>query len=338
MQYPVLSVRHVREAMERAQSEKRLLLIYTTASSPALQVRWVERLGDQVITVRIDSDVETMSELEITPSSTIVAFLDGREVDRLVGVQDPDAIVSWLNQLPGGAPAIETLRSRIAANPKDMDARMELAGALRATRLFHDATVEYLWLWEHMAEHQPDMIGVRNSFLVSEIQELVMLHPPARAAISRVRDGAAPVTYSDLSQFEDWLLLNESLGESDTVLAWFDTVYKVLPSNPGIDELVEQHVIPLLMAEDRWGDAGALYAKPIEHLTRAVELRTWAQEKGIGAREASVRVFRKTACEIARALSAAGRLAEAGAIVEAAERIDDSKELSSELADAIRRS
>jgi len=93
--------------------------------------------------------------------------------------------------------------------------RMQLARALASAGKLDEATDAYSWLGEHMLEHEPAMVGVRFSFMLAEIGDLVARHPPARAKFATLRDAAAPQPESASASFDDWVALNQALGEPE---------------------------------------------------------------------------------------------------------------------------
>ncbi len=104
-----------------------------------------------------------------------------------------------------------------------MSVAMEQADRLRLAGEFETATGHYLWLWEHMLEHQPAMYGVRLSFMAGEIEELVAAHEPARRAFTLKRDALGErleddPTPRDQEILVDWVALNQILRDDETLL------------------------------------------------------------------------------------------------------------------------
>ena len=63
------------------------------------------------------------------------------------------------------------------------------------------------------------------------------------------------------------MALNEALGETSKTLAWFDKA-TAERTNPKYSWALEQRVIPLLIAANRWSDAGKVYQDPLASLGR----------------------------------------------------------------------
>src|SRR5262245_41251160 len=79
-----------------------------------------------------------------------------------------------------------------SGDPADVRARLGFARELTRTGRYDEALVEHIWLWEHMLEYDPAMVGVRSSFFADDLQTLVNEHAPARVAVGELRDRAAP--------------------------------------------------------------------------------------------------------------------------------------------------
>ena len=190
---------------------------------------------------------------------------------------------------------------------------------------FAEATDELVALWQ---DRTPAMVGVHASFLPMEMEELGRSYPPARERFAQLRDAAAPVASDpDPAQLGDWMLLNGVLGESAKTLAWFDQA-TAERADPRYAAVLEERVIPLLTAANRWSDAGKLYADPLATLerdARAIQADTLpglviAFFIGDDLRK----LFRGQAASLVRALRAAGREGEAQKVVDRARRLDPS--------------
>jgi len=215
---------------------------------------------------------------------------------------------------------------------------MRFARALVDAGKLDEATEEYAWLWQHMLEHEPEMVGVRASFMLSEITELVARHPHGRARFAALRDQCVP-TDAELNpdRVGDWILLNQALGEQETTLTWFDRQRERLTADARLAQLLETHVVPLLIEKQRWADAGRLYANPIasvrqhheaiEHAARFRPARMDDATFGEVQRE-SVEHFRRATREVHRCLIAAGRDDVASGVAAAARAMDPDLDLS----------
>jgi thiol-disulfide isomerase/thioredoxin len=149
------------EALASAKATGKLLVLDATAAwcqpcktmdrvtwSDARVVAWLE---EHAVAVQLDVDEEkaVAASLGIRAMPTAVAFREGVEFDRVVGMKRPDELIAWLVGVQRGETGIDPLRRAVAANAGDMQARYGLARALLASRRFMEATDEYEWLWLH---------------------------------------------------------------------------------------------------------------------------------------------------------------------------------------------
>jgi thiol-disulfide isomerase/thioredoxin len=299
----------------------------------------IERLDAVAICIQIDVDAERdlAQRLNIGAMPTVIAFHAGVEVDRVVGLQASAQLLSWLDALRRGETSLDALRKQVEADPDDPRVRMHLARALLRSGKLDEAGDEFAWLWQNIVAKDPAMIGVKHSYLVNDLRELVSMHPRSRDRFHELRqqlspaDGAAP----DPRKLQDWFSLNDVLGESAAGLAWYDGAAPEVRAHPSLTTLFEQRVLPLLVEADRWADVGALYVDPLQTLTRAAELRTHADKFGPNMppeakeqfRAYAIRELRRVAGQIVRGLRAAERADEATRVEARARELDDSPEM-----------
>jgi thiol-disulfide isomerase/thioredoxin len=334
-------------ALERATGERKLLLVDATAEwcGPCHMMdrtTWVDPavvawLGDHAFAIQVDVDAQkdVARELNIQAMPTIIAFVEGKEFDRVVGAKKPKELLAWLDAVTRGETSLVVSKRLVQREPADMSARLALARQLTQTGRYDEAIVEHVWLWEHMLEHQPSMYGVRLSFFAADLGTLVHAHAPARTAIAELRDRAAPPASGPIDEetFHDWNCLNGVLGEQSHTLAWYDALPAT--TRPRLGPLLEKCIVPLLIAADRWADAGALYDDPLATIDRAAQLLAHALEDLPAAAAERMRdYFRKNAANLVRALHAAGRVPEIDAVASRAREIDPSDEMQQALAAA----
>jgi len=178
-------------ALEAARGQGKWLLVDATAvwCDPCKamdRTSWIDPavvawIGEHAIAIQVDVDAEpaTAKQLEIRAMPTVIAFRDGIEFDRSVGLKQPAELLSWLDGLLRGETALAKLRVEAAQQPTGMLGRMSVARTLANSPNLDEATEAYAWLWEHILEHEPAMFGVRASFMLAEI---VDLQPPQLGA------------------------------------------------------------------------------------------------------------------------------------------------------------
>jgi thiol-disulfide isomerase/thioredoxin len=231
--------------------------------SDARVVAW---LGQHAVAVQLDVDEEkaVAASLIIRAMPTVVAFREGAEFDRIVGIKGPEELIAWLEGVERGETAIDPLRRAAVAKADDMQARYSLARALLASRRFTEATDEYEWLWLHVLEHRPSMVGVRGSYMLTDMGELVRDHPPARERFTRLRDARVPgdPENADPERVEEWIDLCLVLGDRERVVTWFDAHAEGVARMCRDDHGVKVRVARLLREQERWAALGSVFAEP----------------------------------------------------------------------------
>lgn len=214
----------------------------------------------------------------------------------------------------------------------------------RAERLLHDgqfdeAGAECAWLWQHMLEHAPSMAGVRRSFFLATLAELVQRHLPSRAQFTSFRDALdSRVQHPEVPRraLGDWLSLNKVLQEDDVTLRWFDDVWD-LPGWLQVLQAEEQALGPLLLSRGRWRHAGLLVREPLSKLVRALDLLMALPPSAAGGDEeieARRMLIEKIAAELIGSLVAASRFEEAKVVEAEALRRDGGERMRQAIASA----
>lgn len=335
-------------ALHRATAERKLLLVDATAAwcgpcqmmdrTTWLDAEVIAWLGEHAIAIQVDVDAqkEVARELRIQAMPTIIAFVEGKEFDRVVGAKKPKELLAWLEGVTRGETSLVAVERSARDEPANMLARLDLARELARAGRHDEALVEHVWLWEHMLEYDPALYGVRRSFFARDLEMLAKAHAPARAAIQELRDRAAPADAGsiDRATFVDWMCLNRVLGEHERTLVWYDAM--PAEKRPSLAPLLELHIIPLLVEAERWAEAGALYEDPLATINRSVDIVMGTPEHPIPEEMIEYgRVhLRKQAAELVRALFAAHRLQDAESVAMRAREIDPSDEMLRSLAAA----
>jgi len=213
----------------------------------------------------------------------------------------------------------------------DLFARYQDALAALASGAHERATEECVWLWSNARD--PSWHGVRYSFLLASITELIAAHAPARAEFVRLRD--AHRAADETSSRSDWLALNQALGDEEQSVAWFDELERPLP--PAVAREIESWLSEPLRRLGRWADVALLYPDPVEDFEMWHQITTESLEKFRKqemSREESEHVFeeaygrlRDRAAFLVQACTAAGRSAEADRLREKAFELDPTPEM-----------
>lgn len=237
------------------------------------------------VQVDVDEDEDASAAFKIRAMPTVIAIVNGKEFDRTVGYMDSLELLDWLEGVQRGERKIDRLIAlhgdRVDENGRvDTHARYNLAKQLANSREYEKATEEYLWLWQHMLEFEPSMVGVRSSFMASSIGKLVSAHEPARTAFAELRDEAEQrlETKPDWDDLGDWIVLNEVLGDEDKTLEWFDRI-KQDPDKLHAASRFTYRIDGLLRERGRWADLGRLYQSPIQEVRNDVYLLQMTLER-----------------------------------------------------------
>jgi thiol-disulfide isomerase/thioredoxin len=342
----VFSPESFADALAASKTSGKLLLLDATASwcQPCQvmdRMTWVDQkvvgwLREHAIAIQLDVDQEkeTATALRVRSMPTVIVFRAGDEVDRVIGLKKPAELLAWLEGLARGETSLDQLRKAADANPGDMRARYAFVSGLQNSGRLDEATEGYAWLWQHMTEHEPAMVGVRLSFMLGEIGRLMKEHPPARARFTALRDALGPEGLSPTASDEeirDWIALTLTLDEADVVLRWFDaSAGPLLQTRPELDHTLRVGLVPLLVKHGRWSDVANLFTDPLgtlrERLAQLEEVRRMelppemaeARPRMIDAQE---HMLRRDAGLMAASLLAAGRENEARAVVAEIQRL-----------------
>jgi hypothetical protein len=346
-------------ALARAEAERRWLLVdVTDASKPvawlALYTTWREPdvvawLEANAVAIQVDArlDADDARALGVEPAAAPVVVLlrDGKERLRVRGHTTPAELLRKLERAEVAEENLAIARKMLKDPERDAFNRSELADALLRAGLLEEALAHYDWLWCHAVEVDPEMNGVRVSFMASRIAELCAGLPAARARFAELRDAAAARASTDDGEGRqacvDFVVLNEAIHDDDRTLAWLDGLdaerRRALP-----EWAVKFRLLPLLYERERWLDAGGLIRDPMGDLDAILE-----RARRLGSRRRDDRVYERyliiegrldgaqatrrlgrglyaDVAAIHRSLVAAGRADEAAAVKEAALRFDDS--------------
>lgn len=319
------------DAKAKAQKENKLLLVdfgaawcppcgemdKTTWEDPKV-VQW---LKEKVVAIQIDIDKEPKisQDLRIASIPAIVVFKDkNAELDRQVGMQSSEELLKWLDSLQNGVTSADKLQQSLQlkenrGGPKELEMRSELAVSQLQSHKYEEALENYVWLWQNMLKIDPSMIGVRGSFFADELKDLVTKYPPARVRFAKIRDE------SELKNVDDWLLLNNVLGNQKLSLQWFN---KVKDDSTQLAKLqsVEPELEELLISAGRYSDLAPLIKDPIGQLRELHD-----DEQKIA--QPQLDLLSKEAGTLYAIFMAAGKTEDAEKIAVEALKLDDSVEM-----------
>ena len=303
-------------------------------------VAWFKEHGT-AIQFDVDKQPDLAKKLEIGGMPTMIAFVGGQEFDRIVGYKDAAELLVWTEGVREGKRAIEAVRKRATEAPEgseeEVDSRYDLAQSLAQSGELDKATEEFAWLWVN-SKNVPSYGGVRGSFMAGEMERLARRHAPAQARFTEFRDEAGAKLAGekvDPEDLDDWIVLNGVVGEPEKTLEWFDRVkgdQRWLPlirrSSFRIEDLLE--------AKGRWSDIAGMHPDPVEELRRdhtmlqmslKMSLPEELRERRTMFQDLERSRFRESAGKLHAVMLAAGREAEAQAVLDEAIKLDDSPEM-----------
>ena len=191
----IFDKRSYADAKKAAEDGKKWFVVKATASwcPPCKRMdktTWVDEkvikwanANAVVVSLDVDEHAELAGKLAIEAMPTMIAFKDGKEFDRVVGYKGPAEMLDWLEGAAQGKKSIEAVKKK--AQPKangdvDIQERYFAAKSLIDTRKYDEAAAEFAWLWQHALEHDPAMLGVRLSFMASDMKILAERSPAAK--------------------------------------------------------------------------------------------------------------------------------------------------------------
>jgi thioredoxin-like negative regulator of GroEL len=324
----------------------RLLVVDVTATwcQPCQQMdrtTWVapevvQWLSDKTVSIQVDADTEAATPFKVQGVPTIIAFKAGKELDRITGSRPAAALLEWLKGLEGGQTELDRLR----ATPRtDLRDRLSLARVLVQRGLDDEAIEEFAWLWEHALEVNEAWVGVRYSFLIGALAPLVKRSEKAHARFAALRD-LAHADFAKQGNLNDWVTLNQLLGEEQRVVAWAESI-----TSEDARQLRLFHnraALDVLGRHGAWKTLGNLIDNPVE-LLREEHQRVHAAMQGMAGQASYSKemleqasgvlqtMVHTRASMLVRALNAAGRHEDAQATISEAKSLDPSAEMAAAL-------
>lgn len=349
---PIFAKLTFAQAVEKNKNSGKVLVVKATASwcGPCKMmdrttwrddkvVKWFDANGT-AIQFDVDQESALAQKLKIQAMPTMVAFVKGQEFDRVVGYKKPEDLLGWVEGVKRGEKSstatLKRLEGARAGGAKmGMQERLQAAQELAQVGEHEKATDEFVWLWHNMVAQEPAMSGVRGSFMASYMTQLAAAFGPARERFAAMRDEAEArlkgedKTWQDL---DDWIVLNEVVGQQDRTLEWFDRLKNDPESRATLDRQ-SFRLQKLLEERERWADSVIFVRDPGAKLRGAhaqmqMMLRMADSPQMEGQRDEVLQtgreMFRDSAGRLYAGLLAAGRDEEAGKVREQAVKLDDS--------------
>lgn len=289
-----------------------------------------------IIEFDVDRDTKLAQDLNIQAMPTTIAFKDGKEFDRVVGYLNASRFLNWLESVKAGQKASDDLAIKVEKSKQGgervsmQDRLQSLRNSILTNGDMDKATDEAVWLWNNMVKEEPAMAGVRGSFFAGDIKNLARRHKPAAEAFGRIRDEAWAAYVRDPQTpgpLDDWIVLNDALGQNDRTLEWFDRA-KREPNAGRTFEQVDYRLERLLIDKRRVGDICLLYRDPMDRLRRDAMMKQSLpklsdKEQNQQLQQIHDRMFRDSTSLLYASLLMAGRASDAQSFAVEAIRLDD---------------
>lgn len=282
------------KACLKAKEEKKVVLIdfFTTWCGPCKKLdatTWKDKdvinwLEQNTIALKIDAEKEeSLAERYKVSAYPTIAIIspEGKLLDSIVGYREPTAFLSNAKDALAGKTALITAKEQFTENANDPMTRSSYARELVRAGSYQEALSHYLWCFDEGLNYRPSYVGVRASFLLSDIAKLGENYPPAIEALIERRNKAESQILeikeieSNQSVFllaRDFIAINRYLGKegSDRNLSFYT---KVKQNNQKLLEaILLDSLLDTLLEAKRYNDivesAGNILAKIEERITR----------------------------------------------------------------------
>ncbi|MBI5381848.1 MAG: thioredoxin family protein [Opitutae bacterium] len=328
-------------ALKQAATDSKIVLIdfFTTWCGPCKmldQTTWkdakvIELLGAKTVPLKIDAEREAKLakryKIDVYPTILLVKS-DGSEIDRLVGYRKPEKFIEEFTAALAGKNAIARAQEAAQKSEDPIHGRYELGRAFASAGKPEEALREFLWCFDEGMKKSPKHMGVRGSFLLSDIERLGRSHPPALAALRERRDQARQKLdegSADRSAAADFGSLNRVLNEDRLTLEFYDR----LPTDDPRRAPLRRNVFELLLEARRYSDA--IQAQPYEQFVEQQERMRTGMAQAAAMHKLTPEMLKQQDLFIVRtwakeleALAGAGQLDQARALMAKILEIDSS--------------
>jgi hypothetical protein len=160
----------------------------------------------------------------------------------------------------------------------DMLDRMKRARGLVQNGQARKALPEYLFLWQNMTT--PETWRARRTFLAADMAAMFRADPNTCYAFVTIRDSLDPMTAAFRSDDDigDWLTLNAILPGPNQTLVWAEQMAR-RHEFEHLQAQLRERVLGVLIANERFVEAGRLIGSPMEYLAHEYEQHVQFKEE-----------------------------------------------------------
>ncbi|BBM82775.1 thioredoxin family protein [Candidatus Uabimicrobium amorphum] len=227
------------QACSEAEKNKKLVMIdfYTTWCGPCKRLdrtTWKDAqvkkwLNDNTIALKIDAEKERAlsKKLKIKAYPTMI-FINskGQEQGRIVGYRNASGFIADAQEILKGKDPIAIAKEKLEKKGKDDPSNvMRYARVLIQNEKYEEALEKLLWCFDHGLEKKSSFVGVRSSFLLSEISHLGKEYPQAITALSKRYEERKQKMNNETARkmdISDFVTLGEVLKKDSEVMAMYD--------------------------------------------------------------------------------------------------------------------
>lgn len=279
---PIFTEATYEEAVKTALEQNKLLVVHASAtwSTPCQRLdattwndaklsAWMWK-NAEAVQFDVDGYAHIADALKIEAMPTIIAFKDGKEVERIIGYRNADEMLRWLEGVKRGEREADSILKQLTGPAADdFNTRYRVAQQLIRAGHFSHATDQLLWLWRHMAA-DPALHARQREWLRADLEQLLERYEPGRQRFKQTRDATQKFLRGGAGSWDrlvDWMVLNEILQETERTLEWFDGARR-LPGAAGTFAQLEPQLEKVLVMHERWADLSLVYGDPVEAVKR----------------------------------------------------------------------
>jgi len=270
------------EALAAASKERKMVLLdaMTSWCSPCRQMdltTWrdpelVPWLSERAVCIKLDMDEhgDIKRRLEVRGYPTLIAFRGGVTFDRVLGYKSAAQIRSWIEGLEEGKTDVRRLLERVEAF-RDMriedvgfEDRRSVAEGLLEHGEDETAGAEFLWLWDNIPHHAPNLAAWRWDVLPGELGPLADRIESLRSRLATQRLALRPLTNQlpAITKLRDWIELNSMLGD-DSATAIFCGAALEVDSDRRLIRKLDRRLFTLFIEQGDWRAAGLVQKDPV---------------------------------------------------------------------------
>jgi thiol-disulfide isomerase/thioredoxin len=260
------------EAKARAAEAKKVVMIdfYTEWCGPCQKMdetTWrnpevVEWLEAETVPIKVQAEREfSISQGYDVHQYPTLLFLqpDGKEIRRHIGYIEPQDFLDMANKALYGKSTVERAKEACDAHPDDPTLRQRYGEKLAQARRYPQALEAYLWCFDEGAQHNPAFAGVRTTYLLSDLERLARVYPPAGAALKERAKQAEDKLLAGQGTVEtahELAALCEHAGTPGRTVEVWDQM-RAAGVDPKLAEAMFDAVFDALMEQRRYADVVA---------------------------------------------------------------------------------